>query len=143
MDNTKTTTSINSESIRLTPIKFYACLAIYLFAFLFKAQILALFWGVFFFTMFSDLLARLSQSKGSLTPLLFRLLLCGLFTYGFAAPQAWAVTGAHLMAALYISLLPRPSIIEETHFRRFRLITLSAVALMTVTLYTHGLIIHN
>lgn len=55
MKNTETVTTLSDETFQLTPLRFYACLALYLFAFFFKAQVLALFWGAFLLALLSDL----------------------------------------------------------------------------------------
>lgn len=142
MKTTETSTSLPNETFQVTPIRFYACLAIYLFTFFFKAQVLALFWGTFLIAQLTDLITQPKGSRRS-HALLFRVMLCGLLTCGFACGHAFAVGIGHLLSMVYILLMPRPQIIHACDEKRFKLFSLVALVLMSITLFTHGVIIAN
>lgn len=142
MKTTETSTSLPDETFQITPIRFYACLAIYLFAFFFKAQVLALFWGSFLIAQLTGLTMLPKGSRRS-HALLFRVMLCGLLTYGFACGHAFAVGIGHLLSMVYLLLMPRPQIIQACDEKRFKLVSMVALVLMSITLFTHGVIIAN
>lgn len=143
METTETSMTYTSDSFQLTPVRFYACLGIYLFAFFFKAQVLSLFWGAFLFAMLYDLSKQSKNFKRRVLPLLFRLLLCALFTYGLALGRITAVCCGNLLAALYVWYCPCPKSIANEDIQRFRWISLLAILIMSITLFTHGIIINS
>lgn len=142
MKTTETSVSLPDETFQVTPIRFYACLAIYSFAFFFKAQVLALFWGSFLLAQLTDLIRHPKGSRRSHS-LLFRIMLCGLLTYGFGTGHALSVGLGYLLSMVYLLLMPRPQLIQVRHEKRFKLVSLFALAVMSLTLFTHGIIIHS
>ena len=141
MKTTETSVSLPNETFQITPKRYYTFLGIYLFAFFFKAQVLALFWGSFFIAQSADLFKQ-PKDRRQTYPLLFRILLCGLLTYGFGIGHALSVGMGHLLSMVYLLFMPRPQIIQACDIKRFKIVGLIVLGIMSLTLFTHGIIIN-